>query len=134
MKLITFQETMPRKETGGSRVLRSAAATIVATCVTISTGGCIPIPGKGGVTHHIVIGFGVVSVREGEKDAVVATHVNALGVAISDRPGMKLGVGYTESTVVSVNQGAEDVRIEVSRVPGGPLVVECPRARLSENQ
>ena len=92
--------------------------------------GCIQIPGKGGTKHYVIIGFGIVSVNESD-EAVVATQTQALGVSVSDRPGLKLGIGYASSTVVTVAPGAQDVRVEVSKIPGGPLVVDTQSAQFN---
>jgi len=79
----------------------------------------------------VVIGFGIISVPKPEqKVAVLATKSQSLGVSISDQPGLKLGVGYASSTVVAVPHGAEDVRVEISQSPGGPLKVDTQKATL----
>jgi hypothetical protein len=78
----------------------------------------------------VVIGLGVVSVHENPKDAIVATDAQDLGLCITDRPGVKIAVGYLSSTVVSVADGAKDVRVEVTRRPFGPLRVEAAKAKL----
>lgn len=92
--------------------------------------GCATIETKDGVTYHLIIGFGVVRTKRATNDAVVATDARSLGVVVSDRPGLKLGIGYSASTVVTVPAGAEDVRVEVSRQPFGPFVVDAPAVKL----
>ena len=95
--------------------------------------GCVgSIPGKGGATHHLIIGLGICSANTESNEAAVVTDVMALGLSISDRPGLKFGLGYSSSTVVTVNAGAEDVRLEVSKRPGGPLVIDSERAVLKQ--
>jgi hypothetical protein len=54
-----------------------------------------------------------------------------LGVLVSDRPGPKFAIGYSSASVVSVADGAEDVRVEVSRRPMGPVIVDTQRAKLT---
>jgi len=51
-------------------------------------------------------------------------------MCITDRPGLKFALGYAASQVVSVADGAEDVRVEVRRRPGGLITVEVPKAQL----
>lgn len=101
----------------------------IAAMVLGITGGCIRIPTKHGA-YHLIIGVGVVAVSELDDEAVVATNANSLGVAISNRPGMKVGLGYASSSVVSVADGAVDVRVEVSRRPFGRLTVDTQKAEL----
>ena len=88
------------------------------------------VDGKNNTRHHIVIGFGMVSTNEAPRNAVIATDVNAFGITLSDRPGLKLGIGYTASTVVTVAPGASDVRMEVSKPFCGPLTVNIPSAEM----
>lgn len=98
---------------------------------SLANWACLAIPGRGGTTHYVVLGFGVISVNERGRPGVVATDGQTLGVCVSDRPGLKLAVGYSSSAVVSVADGAEDVRVEASRRVGGPLVVEAARVKLA---
>jgi hypothetical protein len=88
--------------------------------------GCATYTTAGGVTYHLIVGFGLVRTKAADGAGVVVTDARSLGVVVSDRPGVKLGVGYASSTVVSVPPGATDVRVEVSRQPFGPFVVDAP--------
>lgn len=63
---------------------------------------------------------------------MLATDMQALGLSISDRPGLKLGIGYSSSTVVTVADGAEDVRVEISKMPGGPIIIDTQSAILKQ--
>lgn len=63
---------------------------------------------------------------------MAATSTQVLGVQVSDRPGLKLGLGYASGVVTTVSDGAEDVRAEVSHWPFGPLKIEVDRARFAE--
>jgi hypothetical protein len=94
----------------------------------VLSGCCFPIPARSGTTYHLIVGIGVVAVSDPAKNAVVATDAHSLGVAVSDRPGLRFAFGYSSSSVVSVADGARDVRVEVSRKPGGPLIVDAPSA------
>jgi len=98
-------------------------------------GSVLTIKGKEGTKHFIIIGFGIVRVNrpEGETAAVV-TDAQALGIHVSDQPGLKFGVGYSSSTVLTVPDGtrADDVRMEVSRHPFGPLKITTDSAKLKE--
>ena len=95
--------------------------------------GCVKsFRSQDGGTRHLIIGFGIVSVNETPEKAVIATDIHALGFSVSDRPGLKFGLGYSSSTVVTVAPGARDVRVEVSKKPWGPLVVETQRAEIQK--
>ncbi len=101
-------------------------ATLAGLC---SLSACITIPGAGGTKHHIIFGFGIVSVNECKAKSVIATDTHAIGISISGRPGLKCGIGISSSTVVTVPHGADDVRVEVSKLPWGPLIIEADRVR-----
>jgi hypothetical protein len=88
--------------------------------------------GENNTHHYIVVGFGVVSTNGAPANAVVATDVTALGVTLTDRPGLKFGIGYSASTVVTVAPGASDVRVEVTKPFGAPLNVNIPIAKTEE--
>ncbi len=81
--------------------------------------------------HYVILGFGVVSVPKTEKKtAVFAAKSQALGIVLSDQPGAKLGIGYTSSSLVTIPDGAEDVRVEISQTPGGSVTVNAPSTNL----
>ncbi len=104
--------------------------TCLSLCVAL-TACVVSIPGKEGrTTYHVIIGFGIVSVNEPAEQAIVTTDTQALGITLSDQPGLKMGVGYSSSTVVTVADGAADIRVEVSKVPGRPLIVDTQSAML----
>lgn len=94
--------------------------------------GCVRFSTTEGVDYHLILGFGLVRTKAATDSAIIATDSRSFGVVVSDRPGLKLGIGYASSTVVSVAEGSEDVRVEVSRQPFGPLVVDAPSARLKK--
>lgn len=89
-------------------------------------GGCIlPFTAGDGADHYVVLGFGVVSTNDAPEDGVHVTRASSLGLVASDRPGTKLCVGWTNSTVVTVADGAQDVRIETAQSPFGALRVDA---------
>lgn len=65
----------------------------------------------------------------------MVTDAQALGINVSDQPGLKFGVGYSSSTVLTVPDGtrAEDVRMEVSRRPFGSLKITTHSAKLKDS-
>ncbi len=110
-------------------------STLASLILLIAILGCVvPVKGENNTRHHVVIGFGMVSTNEAPRNAVVTTDVTALGITLSDRPGLKFGIGYTASTIVTVAPGASDVRVEVSKPFGGPLTVNTPSAEMEEEE
>ncbi|MDX2166063.1 MAG: hypothetical protein SF182_03340 [Deltaproteobacteria bacterium] len=106
---------------------RSTALLLAMLC----SGCALPLRSSSGTTYHLIVGIGVVAVSDPDRTAAVVTQAQSVGVAISDRPGLKLGIGYASSTVTSVAEGAEDVRIEAAHYPGGPLTVNVDKADLA---
>jgi hypothetical protein len=94
--------------------------------------GCsgIPFRGSDGTTHYFILGFGVVSVNNSKPDAAVITDVNAVGIAASDGPGLRLSVGACSCTMIAVPQDAKDVRVELKKRPGEIFLVEIQAAEL----
>ncbi len=121
---------------GGSPVAGTTARSLSGwglTCVALTSllSGCIYIPSKTGTGHVLVVGIGVVSVNDRTNQALVATSTHVLGMQVSDRPGLKFGLGYASGVVTTVSDGAEDVRAEISQCPFGPLTVTVQNATLS---
>lgn len=104
-----------------------AAALQLAACALQLPGG------KGEARHVLIVGLGWVTVHDQEKTSVVATSLHALGVTVTDRPGVRFGAGYASSQVVSVAEDAPDVVVEVSRRPGGPLRVQSRSCTAEEH-
>jgi hypothetical protein len=126
---------MPIGDWKAKMVPSTFLSTLVSLIILIAIPGCVMrVDGENNTTHHVVIGFGMVSTNEAPRNAVVTTDVTALGITLSDRPGLKFGIGYTASTIVTVAPGASDVRVEVSKPFGGPLTVNTPSAEMEEEE
>jgi hypothetical protein len=104
--------------------------------LTISQTGCsgIPVHSRDGTTHHLIIGIGVVSVNNSKPSAAVVTASKAVGVAMSDAPVFNLGIGYSSNLTTAIPDDAEDVRVEASRLPFGPVIVDVQKAKLRNEQ
>jgi len=104
--------------------------------LTISQTGCsgIPVRSRDGTTHHVIIGIGVVSVNNSRPSAATVTSTHAVGVAMSDTPILNLGIGYSSSLTTAIPDDAEDVRVETSRLPFGPIIVDVQKAKLRNGQ
>lgn len=87
----------------------------------ILTGCTLPVQ-KDGTRHYVVIGFGVVSAPVTNSPHAQVVKSQAIGLILSDQPGIKVGVGYSSSTVVQVATN-QNMLIEVSDLPGQPLKV-----------
>lgn len=93
---------------------------LVLLLVLVLATGCA-VTDKAGTTHHLVIGFGVVSVSHPSSAAqVIKATTVGLGIS-SSPPGCQLGYGSSITTYV--NSGTNLV-IEVSELPGKPLTIE----------
>lgn len=91
-------------------------------CLLLLLGsGCVPIR-QNGTTHYLVIGFGVVSVNNTNREVAQVIRANALGVMVSNR-GMTAGYSATTSVSIKTN---ENVLIEVKQAPLKPLTVCVP--------
>ena len=80
---------------------------------------------KTGTTHHIIIGLGVVSVPDvNREDTVKVVRSQALGVSIANQPGLAFAAGIASNSVVAVPNGLRDVCAEVSQRPFGSIEVK----------
>lgn len=105
----------------------------VSGCGSFNCCASYSIQGDKGAVHYLILGIGIVTVPKPNTDtAILATRVHALGVNLSDQPGLKMAVGYSSSSVVTIPDGAEDVRVEISQWPGGSLEIETQKARLKK--
>jgi hypothetical protein len=94
---------------------------LLTACVLFCCSGCITY-NRDGTSHHVIIGFGIVSVNNTNRTAATVVTTKLLGVGYSDDSGPRAAVGYSSSTVIRVatNQNAQ---IEVSNLPLKPLTV-----------
>lgn len=84
-----------------------------------------------GDTHkarYLIIGLGMVWVNDSVPEAATVSGVKSLGITVSDRPGLKLAVGYTDSYAVTVPDGKADVMVEFSQKADGEAKVEVIHA------
>lgn len=83
--------------------------------------GCVPIRSKG-TTHYFILGAGVVSVSNTNREVAQVSRASALGFLASDH-GVKLGYGAESTVSIKTN---ENVIIEVRKAPFGSLNVGVP--------
>lgn len=105
-----------------------ASIAIIATL----TSGCV-MRTDSGDTHkarYLIIGLGMVWVNDSVPEAATVSGVKSLGIAVSDRPGMKLTVGYTDSYAVTVPDGKANVMVEFSQKLDGDAKVEVTPAKI----
>jgi hypothetical protein len=104
----------------------------LAALAFIAVTGCSPfrLKGKDGSVHHVILGFGIVSVNNTNPSAASVTQAHMLGLLVTDVPGFKMAAGYSSATTVSVAAEAEDVRVEIQLRPGRSLTIHVPAAHL----
>ena len=107
---------------------------LLTNCTSLYCCMTVPLHEGESTLHYLVMGVGILTIPKPETSAgVLATRLQALGVSVSNHPGMKLAIGYTSSMAVSVPDGAEDVRVEISQRPGGPLIIDTQKAMLADD-
>ena len=102
------------------------------SCVTVGAIGAllsacsgIPIDSED-TRHYLIIGVGVVSVPQSQPERSVSVHrMQALGVSVSDQPGLKLGIGYASALVTSIPHEVSSTVVEVSNRPFGPIRISA---------
>jgi hypothetical protein len=82
--------------------------------------GCA-ITDKSGTTHHVIVGFGVVSVSQTNTVARVV-RTTAIGLSAASGPGSCF-VGYGSGVTVSVCTNA-NMLIEVDQKPWKPIKIQ----------
>ncbi len=84
--------------------------------------GCIPFQSNG-TKHVLVIGVGLVSVPLTNSPNTQVSKSQAIGLIVSDQPGIKAGLGYSSSTIVQIATN-QNILVEVSAKPGQPIKVK----------
>lgn len=100
---------------------------LTALFIIIAVSGCTGIKYRDekGTIHHLIIGMGIVSIPKQEnKTGAFVSKTEVIGVHASNQPSLKLGVGYSASSFIAVPESTENIVIEVSQKPLGPLTVD----------
>ncbi len=109
---------------------------LLASMVIIAafTCGCVMRTDSGDnhKARYLVIGLGVVWVNDSKPEVATVSGVKSVGITVSDRPGMKLSVGYTDSYAVNVPDGQANVLVEFSQKLDGDAKVEVTPAKISK--
>ena len=88
--------------------------------------GCVSF-NRGGTTHHVILGFGIVSVNSTNRAVADVIKTQVIGLGFNDSgAGAHFDLGYGCTTVVKVVTN-QNIVIEVSDVPGKPLTVNVPK-------
>jgi hypothetical protein len=77
-----------------------------------------------GTVHHIIIGFGIVSVKQ--TNGIEVSKAQALGLAIYAKEGFRLSAGYSCNIFTSIPDGTTNLLLEVSQKPFAPLTIKAP--------
>lgn len=96
----------------------------VLACLML-TGCCgLPISGRDGTVHHLIIGIGVVSVpKPGEGTPVTAVRSHVLGIDLAGGPAAGFRAGYSFNADVFLPRDADNVCAEISGLPFGKMEV-----------
>ena len=104
----------------------SGTVLVLTGCSSIGCCLTTQIQGKN-TTHFIVLGVGIISIPKAVNTGITATRTHALGAVASDQPGMRFGLGAISSSTLTVEKGAKDVRMEMSRDPTGDITTRVER-------
>jgi hypothetical protein len=77
-----------------------------------------------GTVHHIIVGFGIISVSQTNR--IEITKSQALGLAIYVKEGFRFNAGYSSSVVASIPDSTTNTIIEISQRPFSPLMIKAP--------
>ena len=107
--------------------VRFLITSVTGLSVILGCSGCVHWTGKNGTQHMLVIGIGVISVKD-EKDApATVTRTHAIGMSATSGG---LVAGYYSGMTTAVAPNAEDVRIAVRQVPFSPITIDIQKAQL----
>ena len=114
------------------RSLRWRGLTLVlrSTFLTLSLGftaGCsgVPLKGKDGTIHHLIIGIGVVSTPgTNGAESIFAQKAQVLGVHASTQPGLRFAAGYASSLSTMLPVDSVNALVEIEYTPFGALVIQ----------
>jgi hypothetical protein len=71
----------------------------------------------------VIVGFGVVSVPKQPENRVHVSKVQAVGLTVADQPGLRFALGYASGMVAAIPPDVDDVQLEVSDRPFGPVTI-----------
>ena len=97
--------------------------------------GCsIPIKGQDDTIHHLIIGLGIVSVKQPEENSgALVTKTESLGVYISNQPSISFSLGYAKSNVVSIPETTDNIILDISQKSFGPISIITNPINKGEN-
>ncbi len=98
---------------------------IAAGVLLLAISGCaIPVTGKSGTVHYLVVGIGVVNVPAPEPEtSSSAVTYDVVGLLLSNQPGVRMAAGYASGSTMQVPVTA-DVLISADRSPMGAVTIE----------
>lgn len=100
-----------------SYIYRALIAAELACLTGCSSIDCCFVINDAKHVRHFVIGVGIVRTPAPEVGSnILAVNSKALGIVVSDQPGLKLGLGYSDSSVVSIPSNVDAIT-EVSTCP-----------------
>lgn len=106
------------------------------TLVFLNLNACsgIKVTGDSGEIHYFIVGVGVVSIPDPDKDESIKTiKSQTLGMSISNQPGTKFSLGYASNSVILIPDGTKNYCAEISQKPFGALTVETCKSQFVLN-
>lgn len=95
--------------------------------LVLAASGCSGIPisdTESGATHHVILGFGIVSVSDPKSaPEVTAVRVHALGLSVDTGPTAGVALGYKSATAIQAAPDA-DTCVEINSGAFGPMFIK----------
>lgn len=99
---------------------RTFFALVFLTLIVLCCAGCLTWKSSDGTRHHLILGVGLVAVKESPDQTATALRANTLGLAVHPT-GVALGYQSLQVTTFAPDwQGL----VNVSCTPGQPLTVQ----------
>jgi hypothetical protein len=97
---------------------------------------CIRLEHESGQSvRYFILGVGVVTVpKPSESSGIVATRVSAFGLTVSEGPGLKLGLGYSASSVVAIPASIKNALVEVGSCTPDGITINTSQPEIAGNQ
>lgn len=113
-----------------ARGLLVVSATVLTTGCA-STACCLTTAHETeGSIRYTVIGFGVISIpKPKEQEEIFAAKMKAVGLVVTNQPGLKVGLGYSSSSVISIPSNTDNAVVEVRTCGDDGISVNAKSSR-----
>lgn len=109
-------------------------ALLTASCA--STTCCLTsIQETDNATRYVVIGFGVITIpKQKGVDGILATKTKAVGLVVTNQPGLNVGLGYSSSSVVAIPSDTSNTVVEVSTCMDEGIFVNAKSSQIQSGE